>query len=54
MKYVSGYVNLFLLLIIIGLGQNDMQSASYVIPAVISVIIGWWAIIRSKKKRQKD
>jgi len=50
MHYVSGYVNLFLLFIIFGLGIRDTQSAVYQVPAIIAVIIGWTALIKSKKK----
>lgn len=50
MHFVSGYVNIFLLCIIFWLGNNDMTSAVYQIPATIAVIIGWVAIIKSKKK----
>lgn len=52
MYYVSGMVNILLLLIIVGLGQRDTQSAVYVLPAFIAVIIAWVTIIRTKKKLQ--
>lgn len=52
MHMVSGFVNIFLLLIIIFLGQRDMQNAVYEIPAIIAVIIGWAAIFRSQKNTQ--
>lgn len=49
MYFVSGFVNLFLLLIIFSLGNHDMANAVYEIPATIAVIIGWAAIFRSRK-----
>lgn len=49
MYLVSGFVNIFLLLIIISLGQRDIQNAVYVIPSIIAVIIGWVAIFKSRK-----
>jgi len=49
MHFISGYVNIFLLCIILWLGKNDMTSAVYEIPAFIAVIIGWIAIFKSKK-----
>ena len=52
MHMVSGFVNMFLLLIIIFLGQHDMQNAVYEIPAIIAVIIGWTAIFKSRKNIQ--
>lgn len=52
MQYISGFVNIFLFLIIVWLGRLDMQSAVYQIPALFAVIIGWIAIIKSKKKNK--
>ena len=49
MHWVSGVVNLFLLLIILCLGAQDMDSAVYEIPAVLAVVIGWVALIKSRK-----
>jgi len=48
MRFVSGFVNIFLLCIIFWLGNNDMTSAVYQIPAIIAVIIGWVAIFKTK------
>ena len=50
MHYISGFVNIFLFLIILWLGWFDMQSAVYQFPALFAVIIGWITIIKSKKK----
>ncbi|SDI99260.1 hypothetical protein SAMN05421804_10623 [Proteiniclasticum ruminis] len=52
MQYISGFVNIFLFLIIVWLGRLDMQSAVYQFPALFAVIIGWIAIIKSKKKNK--
>ncbi len=53
MGFISGYVNIFLLCIIFWLGKNDMTSAVYQIPAVIAVVIGWIATIKSNKQAHK-
>ena len=48
MHWVSGIVNLFLLLIILCLGARDMNSAVYEIPAILAVAIGWAVLIKSR------
>lgn len=48
--YFSGVVNIFLLGIIFWLGNNDMTSAIYEIPAIIAVIAAWVTIIKVKKR----
>lgn len=52
MHYISGFVNIFLFLIIVWLGRHDLQNAIYQFPALFAVIIGWIAIIKSKEKRK--
>ncbi|NLB20566.1 MAG: hypothetical protein GX829_07045 [Clostridium sp.] len=47
-------MNIFLLLIIFYLGRSDLQNAVYEFPALIAVIIGWVAIIKSRKKLHKE
>lgn len=54
MHFISGYVNIFLLLIIFWLGKHDMTNAIYEIPALLAVIIGWTALFKSRKKLLKS
>ena len=49
MYLVSGFVNIFLLLIIFFLGNSNMQAAVYEIPAIIAVIIGWVSIFKAAR-----
>jgi hypothetical protein len=51
MHFISGYVNIFLLLIIFWLGMHDTTSAVYEIPALLAVIMGWVALFKSRKRR---
>lgn len=52
MYWISGIVNILLLLIIFGLGNHDMQNAVYEIPAMIAVIIAWVCLIKGRKSKK--
>ena len=40
MQFASGFVNLFLLLIILHLGRHDKAGAVYELPAIAAMVIG--------------
>ena len=49
MQFVSGFVDLFLLRIILHLGRHDKAGAVYELPAIAAMVIGWAAIFKSRK-----
>ena len=54
MQFVSGFVNLFLLLIILHLGRHDKAGAVYELPAIAAMVIGWAAIFKSRKATKQS
>lgn len=54
MQFVSGFVDLFLLRIILHLGRHDKASAVYELPAIAAMVIGWAAVFKSRKATKQS
>ena len=53
-QFVSGFVDLFLLRIILHLGRHDKAGAVYELPAIAAMVIGWAAIFKSRKATKQS